>query len=728
MSEEYNVKNAPSKVEEETINKSKLKIKNLIFIFISLVFVVGIVGLLSIDRISKLIDDSVVTLHNIIYEKEGDEYVVKDFTYSQGDDVSHIEIVSGINGYEVTKICSQAFAGQGDIKSIKIPNTVKVIEDDAFINSNIQEVQMPSSLEYLGAHAFENCPFLEEITIPKGISEIKAGTFLNCSNLKKIHFNDDILEIGAYSFANCSSIKDFSFINNAKKIGGAALMGCESIEEITLNFLGEYDGDTVNNKKVTHIFGTLPTSLKTIYLNNIEIIPEYCFDNCKYLENIIMIDTIEIHDYAFNNCESIKEIVLPNTLQVIGKYLFRGCTNLEKLSIPFIPEHPFGFKDLGIDNSVIIKELHLTNTKIVRNSLFKDVTNVEYIYLNDGIEVIEDEAFYRSSIKGIKLPSTLVKIGNDAFILCDKLEEIIIPDTVNEIGYDAFRWCSSLVSIILPNQLVEIKQGLFAECVNLKSIVIPNDVTIIGSSAFKGCSNLENFNLPLNLERIESDAFSGCSKITNIELGDNLLYLGGYAFNGCSLTKLHVPSSTTCIDDYAFKGLNILEELELPYVDNGFTDFFGVNYESVPNSLIKVIVNNKSNEYTYSFYKCSSIKEIVINGELSYLGKAFYECSSLEKVTLPSSLKVIEYDAFCNCSSLKEISGLDNIEEIRSCAFYGCISLGSITLPSTIIEIGGQAFFNCSNITIYIDLTKEQTLNFEEWFDENATVYYQGEW
>lgn len=726
MSEEYNVKNAPSKVEEETINKSKLKIKNLIFIFISLVFVVGIVGLLSIDRISKLIDDSVVTLDNIIYEKEGDEYVVKDFTYSQGDDVSHIEIVSGINGYDVTKICSQAFAGQRDIKSIKIPNTVKVIEDDAFINSNIQEVQMPSSLEYLGAHAFENCPFLVEITIPKGISEIKAATFLKCSNLKTIHFNDDILEIGERAFANCNSIEDFSFINNAKKIGRAALMGCESIEEITLNFLGEYDGDTVNNKKVTHIFGnTLPTSLKTIYLNNIEIIPEYYFDNCKYLENIIMIDTIEIHDYAFNNCESIKEIVLPNTLQVIGKYLFRGCTNLENLSIPFIPEHPFGFKDLGIDN---IKELHLTNTKIVRDSLFKDVTNVEYIYLNDGIEVIEDEAFFRSSIKGIKLPSTLVKIGNNAFVLCDKLEEIIIPDTVNEIGYGAFKSCNSLVSIILPNQLVEIKQELFAECVNLENIVIPNDVTIIGSSAFEGCSNLENFNLPLNIERIEGYAFSGCSKITNIELGDNLLYLGGYAFNGCSLTKLHVPSSTTRIDDYAFKGLNILEELELPYVDNGFTDFFGVNYESVPNSLIKVIVNNKSNEYTYSFYKCSSIKEIVINGELSYLGKAFYECSSLEKVTLPSSLKVIEYDAFCNCSSLKEISGLDNIEEIRSCAFYGCISLGSITLPSTIIEIGGQAFFNCSNITIYIDLTKEQTLNFEEWFDENATVYYQGEW
>ena len=726
MNEEYNVKNAPSKVEEETINKPKLKIKNLIFIFISLVFVVGIVGLLSMDRISELSDDSVVTLNNIIYEKKGDEYVVKDFTYSVGDDVSHIEIVSGINGYEVTKICFQAFAGQKDIKSIKIPNTVKVIEDYAFINSNIQEVQMPSSLEYLGVHAFDNCLFLEEITIPKGISEIKAGTFFDCSNLKTIHFNDDILEIGERAFANCISIEDFSFINNAKKIGRAALMGCESIEEITLNFLGEYDGDTVNNKKVTHIFGdTLPTSLKTIYLNNIDIIPEYYFENCKDLEKIIMIDTIEIHDYAFNNCRSIKEIVLPNTLQVIGKYLFRGCINLEKLSIPFIPEHPLGFKDLGIDN---IKELHLTNTKIVRDSLFKDVTNVEYIYLNDGIEVIEDEAFYRSSIKGIKLPSTLVKIGNNAFELCDKLEEIIIPDTVNDIGYGAFKSCSSLVSIILPNQLLEIKQELFAECVNLKSIVIPNDVTIIGSSAFKGCSNLENFNLPINIERIENDAFSGCSKITNIELGDNLLYLGGYAFNGCSLTKLHVPSSTTHIDDYAFYGLNILEELELPYVDNEFTDFFGVNYESVPNSLIKVIVNNKSNEYTYSFYKCSSIKEIVINGELSYLDRVFYECSSLEKVTLPSSLKVIESEAFYNCSSLKEISELDNIEEIRSCAFYGCISLGSITLPSTIIEIGRQAFFNCSNITIYIDLTKEQTLNFEEWFDENATVYYQGEW
>lgn len=66
----------------------------------------------------------------------------------------------------------------------------------------------------------------------------------------------------------------------------------------------------------------------------------------------------------------------------------------------------------------------------------------------------------------------------------------------------------------------------------------------------------------------------------------------------------------------------------------------------------------------------------------------FSNCGSLKKVVLPESVKVIEEDAFGNCTRLTELNIPYGIEEIKSRALYGCESL-KLTKHGNAYYLGG---------------------------------------
>ena len=68
---------------------------------------------------------------------------------------------------------------------------------------------------------------------------------------------------------------------------------------------------------------------------------------------------------------------------------------------------------------------------------------------------------YRSSIKTVKIGSSVTGIGDFAF-----------------------EYYTSLTSVTIPNSITSIGKWAFAECYSLTSVTIPNSVTSIGDDAF----------------------------------------------------------------------------------------------------------------------------------------------------------------------------------------------------------------------------------------------------
>jgi len=128
----------------------------------------------------------------------------------------------------------------------------------------------------------------------------------------------------------------------------------------------------------------------------------------------------------------------------------------------------------------------------IGNAGFKNTTKLQYIYLNDNIQLIGEEAFAGSSLSSVILTptSTIQTICDSAFEDCEKLAYLNLPDTVTEIGNYAFNRCKILPYVNLGNSLTKIGTRAFHQCEELQSIILPHTLVEIKDEAFANCSSL----------------------------------------------------------------------------------------------------------------------------------------------------------------------------------------------------------------------------------------------
>ena len=266
-----------------------------------------------------------------------------------------------------------------------------------------------------------------------------------------------------------------------------------------------------------------------------------------------------------------------------------------------------------------------------------------------------------SAIKG----KAVISIGQDAFLRCRNLTEIVVPDSVTSIGENAFLECSNLTSIIISNGVTTIEKYAFAKCTSLTSITIPDGVTKIGTDAFLACTSLTEIVVPDSVTSIGANAFLGCSKLTSITISDGVTSMGSMAFATCtSLTSVTIGNSLTNIGDHAF-------------------------------------------------FDCSSLTSITIPDSITSIGSgAFSQCSSLTSIAIPDSVATIGEGAFSGCSALMTIevaAGNVNYTEVNGVLFntemtllhaYPAAKTGAnYVIPDSVTNIGGEAFADCTGLT-----------------------------
>lgn len=175
------------------------------------------------------------------------------------------------------------------------------------------------------------------------------------------------------------------------------------------------------------------------------------------------------------------------------------------------------------------------------NGTAKDVV-VPTKYNNTTISVIGADAFYRSSITSIKLPSGIRTIDNYAFYDCQYLASINLSSKVTTIGNDAF----------------------YRNC-RLRTLGDISGLTTIGDGAFNGCNELRNFTFGGYLLTIGSYAFNDCESLTEVTLTGSVQSVGEYAFSSCSALKKVVIESFVLesIGENAFTECDNLTEITL---------------------------------------------------------------------------------------------------------------------------------------------------------------------
>lgn len=103
----------------------------------------------------KDIEDGIEDEHRVIYSKDGKRL---------------IKGLQGLRHYSVKEgteiICDEAFSWS-DLESINLPSSIKAIGDEAFNDCiELKNIVIPNSTSYIGNFSFNGCSSIESLTIP----------------------------------------------------------------------------------------------------------------------------------------------------------------------------------------------------------------------------------------------------------------------------------------------------------------------------------------------------------------------------------------------------------------------------------------------------------------------------------------------------------------------------------------------------------------------------------
>lgn len=526
---------------------------------------------------------------------------------------------------------------------IEIPTAVAVDDDftvtrignGAFKNcTSLTSVIVPETITSIGREAFASCSGLKSITLPETIESISESTFEG-SGLATINIPGTITNIGKNAFKNCSELTTVTIPNTVTTIGEGAFSGCSNLTSVTIN--ADIDFNSANI-----CFVVDGIKYKVLTKNTVEVVKNSYTGEVNIPASITVGTTFSvasIAEKAFEDCTDLTSVVIPNSVTTIGAAAFRGCTGLASLTISK------SVTSIGISafyNSNVLLSLTTDNDAVFKNNKFYIKNDgIKYLVLNkDTLEVVSN-----SYTGDVVIPETVAagnnfkvaSIADNAFKNCTNLTSITIPSTVTKIGKDAFYGCSGLTKAEFASieGLMEISYNnyasnplsyakhLYIDNNEVKDLVIPDGVTSIGDQ-FYTCQ-FTSITIPNSVTKVANDAFKG-SKNTLETLTYDTDSLGD-SFKYFSMKEVNIGNSVTQIAKNAFYGCSNLQSV------------------TIPNSVKKI-----SN---YAFYNCKNLQSVILSDSLTSIGYyAFYNCSKIKSLEIFISVAKIDSKAFANCSNI----------------------------------------------------------------------------
>lgn len=164
----------------------------------------------------------------------------------------------------VYKIAEDAFSESSSIKTIKMTNSVKRIEDNAFAHCyRLKNVTLSQRLTYIGEQVFNDTKFndtesnwkngylycgnalisvkqnLKQVTVKKGTRILGTGAIDLCENLKKVTLPEGLLYINDYALHDDIKLSTLTIPKSVKEIGKDAIGFYSDID---------WDGNCITSK------------------------------------------------------------------------------------------------------------------------------------------------------------------------------------------------------------------------------------------------------------------------------------------------------------------------------------------------------------------------------------------------------------------------------------------------------------------------------------------------
>ena len=491
--------------------------------------------------------------------------------------------------------------------------------------------------------------------------------------------------------------------------------------------------------------------------NSIGLLTGHGFPTTGELGNYYLdLDSYKVY---YKAGEGMTSFVIPDRIESVGLGAFQGCSNLKSMTLPFTGAFYEPYYSDPMHFGYIFGAENAGETPLYVPASLESVTITKGAYDSyDDEYFIGDLSFALcSSLKTIKIPNNIVKIGWNAFRGCTSLGSYVIPKTVRSIDESAFEGCTSLTYLVFEEgSAVEyIDSWAFKDCSSLVSFIAPNDTVMMRRGVFQGCTSLETLVLnevPYDSTILSLNNHHGAPTSSDGHEG-NSYYRYWLDEDTGNFYFRYVGEDYGVYDEYYvddwYLFLNILDDpsnhiynqvspnptspsegdVWIGFIDEpgvgiryrvyrnsswitvdantlwyrylGFA-FGGQDNSCLPASLKTVKITTGYSNLIDSFKDCKYLENIILADNTVSIGAhAFEGCDSLKSFIFSDSVETIGESAFANCKNLEIASFSDNSElvTIGDYAFKDCTGITSFTVPDTVSSIGFGAFKGCNNLT-----------------------------
>ena len=704
------------------------KIKFLLFVLLALLYVTNANALIVTNTFSRDGNTYRVTMMEEAHDGIPKIYNVE-FVSSTNSTVNIPATVMDPNNqytFKVTAIANNSTIPNAT--SVTMPNTIVLIEANAFKGKNLRSIMVPSSVTTVEDGAFSQMAALTtinvapgnthfysndgvliekigsndwvasypvaktgtEYAVPEGIYGVRTGAFQCVANLIKL--------ILPASLKESPSSAEFTGYSSAAKLANIEVAtgntAFKSIDGVLVSLDGKKLIAYPNAKpgaasSLPAYQGVIGQPSASVYKipDGVEIVGQAAFAQVNGLTAIELNEVKKLEKGAFDKQTKLRNVRLGSSVDTIEEGAFGGNQNLTAFDVDLL--NPNYTSDDGV----------IYNADKTELVLFPGGKGGEYTTLPTTTKIRRRAFYYNNVLAKVNFNKNLEVIDGDAFQATTELKNITFeaPARVKSIGTFAFQG-SGLTELNIPASLQTVDWSAFGFS-KLKKITVADGSQLqsINKEAFNGCKDLEEFTFEgsSTLNKIQKDAFSGDDKLKSFVIPEKVTVLERGAFNGASgleTITFKQPATMTIIGEGAFQGAQALKKIELP-------------------STVTMISKD-------AFNTCSSLTEIVVPASVTSIDPTgFQECAKLEKFTVDKNNNV--YSSVDGFLLSKDKKILKSFPPAKANTYY-------TMLPPTIETIGKQAFYyvqDLENVTIPEKVKKIEDFAFDRVGNLNTIAF-----
>ena len=549
-------------------------------------------------------EEGVTEIPDNFYATVSDEIMTDMWESYEADDASVLREIKFPTS--VTKIGNKAFAGHLNLEKITFGSGLTTIGDNAFKavheysmggggmggmepeeisvwHSRITELELPESLEKIGASAFQGLSQLKNLSLVGYLNEIGTNAFAN-TGIENLIAGIPMLSISTESpFASCP-IKKLNILCGGTAEAFVAIVPAHLMHGVTSQFdvdfipmpgVGEkcegyifnescFDNSGVKSVKFLNEVEESPmypsidfqknSFRNTYWFKTLDLAPVVCHGSVFFSEGAFQysaLETLTLNNHtnwimanAFENTR-IKSLEIPQFLNpmkdntaepmLIDEYAFYNAQQLESVRILGT------IKSASTDNALSV-------------SVFERCYKLTTVELPASLEIISTRAFCESGLTAFTGGADLKAMESYVFADCKSLEQVDLSATkVTKIGDYLFQNCKQLAEIKFPEGL-ETVNGYAFQNTGLTEVVVPaNDVKAF---AFCDMDNLEKISFTgKDFEKAKTNLLSGCKNLKVIDFG-NVKEFEENCINGCPMVEnLVIPAGAETINKDAFSDI-----------------------------------------------------------------------------------------------------------------------------------------------------------------------------